>query len=544
MQNKFNVYGKRTLLILFVVFSFLACIKCIFFGLNVDEEYAVTMAYRILGEDSMFYTMWEPHQTSGFLCALLLKPFLAVNGGGTDYMVIYLRTMGILIHAGVCTYVYFGLKHICSRYEAFLLSLLCFSILPKWTLIPEFSNILLWVTLCMMACFLQIQHARVFRVGWFLFLGILTCVGVLAYPSFLLCFIVYAIGICYVVSDRRKTALAVYVITCAGIGICYLVFFAGSLGIDVFLKGIFQMATDGQHATPFISKLADNSIELVKCIGIYAVLYALACLLAKVLKKDVKRSAFLLLSMGAVLWQLLVWLGKSEYLYEPMTLFYHIFLVILMSCAMTRKEVLLYILPPVAAVLAAGALTNTGIYVISFFLLPAVVYGLARLAGQNRREVGIVMVALAGLFLFAKGWLLCEAVGYKADMFYVKQKALSGPAKNIYCRYLDGYEYNIVQELMDVYVEEDDDVLCVSGHTLWYLLADVNISNFSTISTPTYDERLLEYYSEFPEKYPDVIILQEVSGYENVLELFELEEPVAEREGIYLYFTSRHEGEE
>lgn len=243
MQKKVNGYVQRAFIILFVLFSFLACIKCIFFGLNIDEEYAVTMSYRMLGEDSMFYTMWEPHQTSGFLCALLLKPFLMVTGGDTDYMLIYLRIMGIMIHAGVCTYVYFGLKHICSKYYAFLLSILCFSILPKWTLVPDFSNMLLWVTLCIMACFLQIQHARSFHAGRFIILGVLTCVGVLTYPSFLLCFIVYLIGIYYMVPDKRKAALSVYISTCVIIGICYLIFFAGSLGISTFVSGISQMAS-------------------------------------------------------------------------------------------------------------------------------------------------------------------------------------------------------------------------------------------------------------------------------------------------------------
>lgn len=540
MQNKLIICGKRTLMVFLVMLSFLACVKCVFFGLNIDEEYAVTMAYRMLGQDGMFSTMWEPHQTSGFVCALFLKPFLLVMGGRTDYMVIYLRMIGILLHAGVCAYVYFGLKHICSRYCAFLLSILCFSILPKWTLIPEFSNLLLWVLLCMMSGLIQIQYAKSFRVRHFLMLGMFTCVGVLAYPSFLLCFVVYAVGIYYAMPDKRKTALVIYISTCIAIGIFYILYFVGHLGIDAFMSGIFQMATDGQHSTPFMEQLLDNGVAILQCIGIYAVLYAFACLLAKILKRNVKKSAFFILSLGTILWQLLAWIGKAEFLYEPMLLFYHIFLVVFMCSGMTRKEILLYVVPSVTAVFAAGLLTNTGIRVISFFLLPAVVYGLACISKKCRWNVSVVIVSLIGLFLFAKGWMVCETGGYKADMLYIKQKALSGPAKNIYCRYIEGYEYNIVQELMDTYVEDNDNVLCVSGHTLWYLLKNVNISNFSTISTPTYDERLLEYYDLFPEKYPDVIILQEVPGYENVISLFGLIEPVVEREGIYLYYTSKN----
>jgi hypothetical protein len=92
-----------------------------------------------------------------------------------------------------------------------------------------------------------------------------------------------------------------------------------------------------------------------------------------------------------------------------------------------------------------------------------------------------------------------------------------------------------VQELMDSYVPKDANVLCVSTHTIWYLLGDVNIANYSTISTPTYDERLLEYYNCFPEKYPDFVLIQEGLETESVKEMLKLQEPVTEREGIFLY---------
>ena len=585
LKSKIISYSRQIFIVSIALLSILASVKSVFFGLNIDEEYAVTMAYRMLGPDEMFYTMWEPHQTSGFVCALFIKAFLLVTKGNMDYLIVYLRIMGILVHAGICAYVYRGLKTICSRYYAFLLSILCFAVLPKWILVPEFSNMLLWVTLCTMSCFLQIQHVGAENLastressahpGNFVLLGVLTCIGVLAYPSFLICFPVYCAAIYYIVPVAasttaptsapatrhqaapsakcidRKRALLVYISTCVAIGLAYVLYFAGKLGVETFINGILNMATDGQHETSFVSKAAGNGLELIKCIGIYGLNYAAVFLTCKLLQKypkitgkkenetDIRTRVFIGISLISVLWQFLAWAGNGRYMNEPLVLFYHIFIAVLMCCKVKRSEVWCYIMPPVASCLAAGMLTNTGIYVISTFLLPAIVYGLARLVQNDKRGVRVVIVSMTALFLFAKGWLICENEGYKADMTYVKQKALEGPAKNIYCRYLDGYEYNIVRELVETYVTEDANVLCVSTHTIWYLLGDVNIANYSTISTPTYDERLLEYYEHFPEKYPDMVIMQESGETEKVKELFGLKEPAAEREGIALYILSK-----
>ena len=539
MKNRTLVYSRRTLILVIVILSLLACVKSVFFGLNIDEEYAVTMAYRMVERDEMFYTMWEPHQTSGFVCAFFIKVFLALTGGNTDYMIIYLRFVGIVIHAGVCLYVYKGLKHICSKYYALLLSILCFSILPKWIIVPEFSNMLLWVILSIMSCFLQIQFSAKVHAGHFIILGILTCIGVLSYPSFLICFFVYSIAIYFSVPDHRKTALLLYTSTCAAMGISYIFFFVSKLGADTFVKGISDMATDGQHETPFIDKLGSNVLDLAQCLCIYALVYAALYLILRLIKKDIKRGIFVGVALFSMMWQLLAWLGDGRYFNEPLMLFYHVFLVVIMSCKMERKEFWCYIIPSVAACFAASILTNTGIYVISVFLLPAIIYGLACVAKKDKICGGIVIISLVVLFLLAKGWLVCENEGYKADMTYVKQKALSGPAKNIYCRYMDGYKYNLVQELMDAYITDGARVLCVSRHTIWYLLGDVEISNYSTISTPTFDERLLEYYDLFPEKYPDFIILQEDVEKEKIIAMFGLDKPISEMEGISLYDTSK-----
>ena len=106
-----NMLSKRrqTQLYLFlIILSVLASFKMIFFAVGLDEEYQLVMAYRNVRGDRLFLDMWEPHQSSAFLCALLMKPWLALFG--TTGVVLYLRICGTLLHLGISLYLYKVLK--------------------------------------------------------------------------------------------------------------------------------------------------------------------------------------------------------------------------------------------------------------------------------------------------------------------------------------------------------------------------------------------------------------------------------------------------
>ena len=87
---------------------------------------------------------------------------------------------------------------------------------------------------------------------------------------------------------------------------------------------------------------------------------------------------------------------------------------------------------------------------------------------------------------------------------------------------------------------ETDCVLYLGQHTLYYLLGDYSISNYSTISTPTFDDRLLDYWTLFPEKYPTIIIADST-----MIELDDLEQLlpqtdcIIERDNIHIYKVNR-----
>ena len=125
-----------TLCALFL-FTLLASGKMMILGLEVDEEYAVTMAYRMIQGDRMFFTMWEPHQTSGFVNALFIKLYLFFFST-TDYLVLYLRMIGLILQGCISLFVYQTIKLNYPKAFAAIIALLCMNLLPKWIQSPDF----------------------------------------------------------------------------------------------------------------------------------------------------------------------------------------------------------------------------------------------------------------------------------------------------------------------------------------------------------------------------------------------------------------------
>ena len=94
--------------------SFLAAMKLIFVDYTLDEEYQIVMAYRHLRGDMLFKEMWEPHQTSAFLCAGLIWIYRTVTGTITG-VVLFLRFVTLGIQLGLSYFVYRTLIRIMER---------------------------------------------------------------------------------------------------------------------------------------------------------------------------------------------------------------------------------------------------------------------------------------------------------------------------------------------------------------------------------------------------------------------------------------------
>ena len=532
-----------------------SCLKTLVQQFNIDEQYAIVLGYRIATGEKMFIDLWEPHQTSGFVCAILIKLFMMLTDS-TEYVVIYLRGAGILIQALVSIFTYITLKKEYTKWNSCLIAIIVFALQPKGIQVPEFSNLFIWSVLCTMLClynlYLTPQKFRRYSV----LAAVFACVSVLCYPSFLIVIPLYIIGFFKIFDKKARLISGYFLGACIVAGVAYVVYFLTQMSVDEFLFGIKQMMTDGAHEVTLTERalfyVEELGIMLVPAIVCFTLAYICVKILGICEVVDRKDKNYLLIGSIAlilsVIYQVIVWMNQNNgiYLHTPLSFYFIAYGIGALS--MKEEPVLKWIfyIPTGGAFLAALILTNTGIRVTGSYLLPGIlavfVIMLQTKEVDGNKVISYVkmsgVVAFMLLLLFQRTYLVCETGGYKADISYMKQKALSGPAENVYCRWLDGTNYNEAAIMMEQYVSEGDSVLCVSSQNLWYLMKECRISNFSTISTPTFDERLFEYWAIHPEKYPKVVVVdKEFYELEDVEKLLDLEAPIYNSETLALYYT-------
>ena len=153
---------KKYIVMLLLIGSFLAALKCIFVSLQMDEEYAVSMSYRLLLGDRLFTQIWDPHQTSAFLMEFLMWIYLKLFHT-TTYIVIWVRFAGVLIQLAITCYLYRILCYLLEPEYSFYLAMIYFNLLPKTYVMPEFSNMMAWgLTMLLLSLFrLAILQGRI-----------------------------------------------------------------------------------------------------------------------------------------------------------------------------------------------------------------------------------------------------------------------------------------------------------------------------------------------------------------------------------------------
>jgi len=59
--------------------TLLGMVKTLLVSTDIDEAYAVAQAYRLVKGDRLLLDMWEPHQLSAYLPAILMDVFIKVT---------------------------------------------------------------------------------------------------------------------------------------------------------------------------------------------------------------------------------------------------------------------------------------------------------------------------------------------------------------------------------------------------------------------------------------------------------------------------------
>lgn len=541
----------RTGIIVLTVIGFL---KSILISLDIDESYAVAQAYRFVKGDRLIRDMWEPHQLSIFGCAPFIGLYLRLFHT-TDYLVIFLRMTGILIHTGMGLWLYYTVKGEAGEKISFLILAIHLNFLPKWVQLPEFELMHYWFLL---AAFLLLYHyfnTDREGIGFPIAAGVCLVGSMLSYPSMILLYPFYVIGICVLEKQKhRKKGFRIlkgslwFTLGAAGTGIGFLAYLFSYMTYDELIRSVSCIFLDESHTmyTPgekwgrylgeFAELCADYSGTMLIALGICTALLLVLFFVSKRKKNRMEtgfsgRKAELffvaVLYLTAVLMQLRqitgsLFLDENQFFLQTRYLAFLIPAVYLGIRYHKKTAAVFYlsIIPSLLSLPAALLITNMNINVAAARVFPGVL-GSLLILHQYGEELkihekikGVVCGSefLAGLTVLA-GFLICRIVLIRitgcgpvtvlAPMEQIKE----GPAKGIYVMKEEADIWNENNRILKREIQEGDRMLFVGTENLVYLTGDCIVATPSTQGTAVYNEMYPRYYREYPDRVPDLIII-------------------------------------
>lgn len=525
--------GKKRIRCFLIILSVLAALKMIFFAFGLDEEYQVVMAYRNATGDRLFLDMWEPHQSSAFLCTLLMKPY--VHFFGTTGLVIYLRVCGTLIHLGVSLFLYRVVKGIIPEEQAWLLSLIYFGTIPKQIMLPEFGIMQVWFYT--LFCLFLIRFYRGGGKRAYLVLAALALVlNVLSYPSCLLLYPFAMLMLWRLSTGNRWGDMGVFTAVCVVCAGAYLLFLFRYTNPEELMKTLSLILNgDVTHSLSPDGRLSRLLKDFLLVGGLWLLcrLPAMAIVHWRKLGKEAVCGITMVL---ACIIQLIAWIPMNLG-YESMQLYLAVpALEGMLAChgsngkagkaaqetGQSRTVVLMKwcMAGALISLIAVVYLTDLSLMQSIPHAMPAAFFGgilLSLASGQSEvqkwKKGGVYLVLVIWCFtaVVGKGYTLRGSSDYN-NVLRSGGILKYGPAVGTISNYFISYVYNCDYEDWQGKMQDGDRVMIVVDQinnlgTIQYLFRDVEISHFSVVDPTAYDERLLEYWKMFPEKTPNVIIV-------------------------------------
>lgn len=511
-------------------------VKNIFVGADIDESYGVMVGYRLATGDRLLLEMWEPHQTSAIFTALLMKPFLWLADGKTEFLEIYLRVVYFLIQTVIAGLLCKTLKTCVRGFsgeKAFWMALVFFAVSPKSVYIPEYTNLHIWFMTLLVICLLWYYEeiSPVHGRWWVLFLaGVCLTGDVLSYPGMVLLLPVclWTIWKNHIHSIPKEGA--VFVIPCVTGALLLTGYILSYMSLEQVFTVVPYVLGDGSHKISFWEKM----VMWLRDFGEMGLVVAASLLISVVgsilyggLKNEKrgKREIYgIFIFFGTqVIYQFGAWIFGRYNAAQSLKIYMGLVLIGIYTYYRGGKKektggwMLLFSLVSYAGVLL---MSNWRPVLLLVYLIIGALGGLmcwnTYLREQDmdlgRRTLEILCAILFFGNVFGYCFLAIGGEESHSTLLDVGGIYKSDFRKGIFATYMSAYRYNVNKEQWADAVPEGSTVLYVGPSQFFCMLGECTIASPNTISTPTYDESLLAYWEMNPERYPDVIVVESWYG--------------------------------
>jgi len=499
-----------------------AMLCTVFVGLEIDEQYALSLSYRLLRGDTLFYSMWEPHQLSALPAALPLALYMALTGG-TDGVMLFFRLFMLAAKAALSIAFWRSFCKPLGEQPAFWGALALFVYTPKWFLGPDYTHQQFFCTAAAFLC-LYAYHApgpRRFRRPWLAVLGaVFACFSYLAFPQSIVSAAVTFAGL-IVLGWREEPRLfrlprgaALFLCGCVGCGAAFILYVLWGLGFDVplLLARAGLILNDPQYNFTVAERLAmlgRQAVDVLKTLAKPAAL-GLAAGAWLVWRRREKPAETLLftVSLCSVVWCLGIALKNASFdarQFLPL-------LCLLGGWAFwaDRRHAALFwlgYLPGLAAYVFILRSSLIGFETTFMYLFWPALCGCMAL--DKRRRSCLLLACVTG-FVVACRLCLVQTTGWKEHARWNTplQKITAGPAAGLWADEREADRMDAFAAALEPY--QGAALLQAIGEIegLVFLMNDgtMTVAQASVISGTDSDPRFVTYYEELPEKCPTVVL--------------------------------------
>lgn len=537
MTDKTSNNRTKTLFGITLVMLLILCVvsaaKRIFVGLDVDEEYAVTLAYRIAKGDILMKEMWEPHMLSGLLLAIPAWLFMTIRKD-TEFLIVALRIFGVLLQAFTCFVWYRVWRKKTNPFMALLSAGLIFMVLPKFIQTPEFANVQIWFLLLTGLFIMAADEGR--RKGFYVLAGIAYVFVLLTYPT---CIVLLPL---YLILLAKKKGILPFLAPVVLFGAGFFIYVLTAVGLDTALSSVSYILADDSHSggmgEKFLGYLGELPMMLLYLVIYAAVALAVSALIALITKSankeggiGIKSRTFIRLTLAvfvavSFLDQLRFWFILHTPNVHPQYRFAALFIASIVLYATLDREKKskfseafgVFVIASCIATLAILTLTNLDVKATLVHLLPAGLFWIAVAGDYCEEKTLLKAVTVAVVFIilcincFGQTFLVrVNNEGKYEDVLFSqggKRLSFHGPSRRIYCGYWDGEEKNTNFDYIRSLVSEGSKVLYIGEGSTTYLIGNMEVCAPSVISTPSFNRNTIEYFNRNPQKMPEVIIIE------------------------------------
>jgi hypothetical protein len=511
-------------------------VSLVFTNIGYDSEYQLAMAYRIIKGDLPIRQMWEPNQTSVFLCALLMKIYMTVTGTTTG-IVLYTQVIGLIIRGSICVLLFKAISKYTCQAAGAASAMLYFLTAPKDLLTPEYSNMQLWFGTLLFLSLLQYFDKGQKR---FLFLSAISlCLGIFSYPSFAIVYFIVLV-ILYNYSEHFLKDAALITGVCVIIGGLFLCYLFSIADLDTLIKCVAAaLNVEPTHTVSLSGKLLDHCKNIFFAFLFLALVTFIAFAADRLMQLFIPsyknkctehrfhhNGLFIGWFILLVLFVFNIFSVENRNAYTLLTM-YMTAVGFFYRKNLNKAERRFY---TSAFLIALGNLAATLIlsnhdfiqdapyamliYCVSALPLYKLFLSLKDYCGLQK-TFKICVYAFLFLLAFRCVYIHVPITG-RGQIYAITEDSAfirSGPALGIYTNQEGAAQQRDSMEEWETYVNDGDKIWILGEpvDTLGYLYKDVEVAAPSVISNPSYNEALLYYWELNPDKYPDVIILS--SGF-------------------------------